>query len=488
VASGDTVTLSGTASGTFADANVGTDKAVTVTGLSLVGADAYKYTLDLSGFTGTINKAEQTAPGAPTLYASIPVTATQISVANINNCEFAISETSSTEGLTWVLIGSNYGKTYFDLTPNTTYYVFARLKENTNYNASPASAALTVTTNKATLTGTLSITGTAKYGETLEMNTSALTTDVASYTDFGTLSYKWMRGHTGSGFTIIEGAASSSYVLTTADIGLEIKAQVYPDNCLGFATSDPTGTVTKADAPTGVNQTYEVVKNHSQSYSFDLTTLLPSLPGGLSFGDITYAPALTNNSTGVLGALFYDSSSGNTLPLPVNAANTGETATITVTVSSANFGDFTATITVSVVDKLPVTITGVTISGGTYNGSSFAYTGTPIIKKNTDQGVVNGITLDALYESTDGAGYNSNAAPKNAGAYMLTLSVPADNETYTGSTVVGFSIAPKTLTIKADDKSAKVGESESVYTYMVTGLVSGDSLTTNPVSLAPRPT
>jgi hypothetical protein len=348
--------------------------------------------------------------------------------------------------------------------------------ETTNYNASPVSPALTVTTSKATLTGTLSITGTAKYGQTLTVNTAALSTDVESYTDFGTLSYKWMRGNSG-GFTIIEGEISASYKLTAADIGLEIKAQVYPDNCDGAATSDPTGTIAKADAPTGVNQTYEVVKNLAQDYSFDLTILLPNV-SPLSLGAVTYAPEITTSTDGVLSALSY--TSGNELTLPVNSVTSGSTATVTVTVSGVNFEDFTAAITVNVVDKISVTISGMTMAGGTYNGSPFAYTGTPIIKKNADPNAISGITPDALYESTDGAGYSSTAAPTNAGAYKLTLSVPADNATYTGSTVVGFTITPKALTIKADDKSAKAHDSEPTYTYTVTGLVGNDTLQVAP--------
>ena len=45
VESGDAVTLAGSGTGTCADENVGTNKSVTVTGLSLGGADALKYTL-----------------------------------------------------------------------------------------------------------------------------------------------------------------------------------------------------------------------------------------------------------------------------------------------------------------------------------------------------------------------------------------------------------------------------------------------------------
>ncbi|NVO06066.1 MAG: hypothetical protein HXX19_09135, partial [Rhodoferax sp.] len=61
---GDTVILGGTASGTFANKNVGTAKAVTVTGNTIRGADAGNYTLvQQSGLTADIDKANATVTG-----------------------------------------------------------------------------------------------------------------------------------------------------------------------------------------------------------------------------------------------------------------------------------------------------------------------------------------------------------------------------------------------------------------------------------------
>ena len=61
---GDVVSVSGTATGSFADKNVGTAKAVTLTGLSLTGADAGNYTLALqSGLTANITPASLTVSG-----------------------------------------------------------------------------------------------------------------------------------------------------------------------------------------------------------------------------------------------------------------------------------------------------------------------------------------------------------------------------------------------------------------------------------------
>ena len=57
VVSGDTVTLSGTAAGTFADPNVGTGKTVTVSGQTLTGASAGNYTLTEPTTTASITAA-----------------------------------------------------------------------------------------------------------------------------------------------------------------------------------------------------------------------------------------------------------------------------------------------------------------------------------------------------------------------------------------------------------------------------------------------
>ncbi len=62
--SGDVVTLGGSAVGTFADKNVGSGKAVTVTGNSISGADAANYNLvQQSGLTANITSAELTVTG-----------------------------------------------------------------------------------------------------------------------------------------------------------------------------------------------------------------------------------------------------------------------------------------------------------------------------------------------------------------------------------------------------------------------------------------
>jgi len=145
----------------------------------------------------------------------------------------------------WMDYSFNSGTVTFALlTPNTEYSFYLRYKETYNSEASPPSEPLTITTDKATLTGSVSITGTPKYDETLTADTTNMTTNVNNYLEFGTLSYQWMRN--GSD---IPGATDSSYTLAAEDIGSTITVVVSSDNCTGSVTSGTTTEVVKADGP-----------------------------------------------------------------------------------------------------------------------------------------------------------------------------------------------------------------------------------------------
>jgi hypothetical protein len=66
VVSGDAVTLGGSPTGTFNDQNVGTGKAVTVTGYALSGADARKYSVSQPSLTANITAKLLTVTGTTT--------------------------------------------------------------------------------------------------------------------------------------------------------------------------------------------------------------------------------------------------------------------------------------------------------------------------------------------------------------------------------------------------------------------------------------
>ena len=73
VISGDTVTPTGTTSGTFANKNVGLSKAVSVSGYSLTGPNAGNYTLlQPTGLTANISAASLTVSGLSGVNLNLP--------------------------------------------------------------------------------------------------------------------------------------------------------------------------------------------------------------------------------------------------------------------------------------------------------------------------------------------------------------------------------------------------------------------------------
>ena len=205
----------------------------------------------------------------------------------------------------------------------------------------------------------------------------------------------------------------------------------------------------------GVNQTFEVVKGQAHTYSYDIMALLPDVAPGV-FNNLAYSITSVTNTDGVLATVPSIGTTVRHIFLDIaDVADIDKTATITVTISSLNYNDFTAVLTVKTADKQPVTISA-DMAGGTYNGNPYAYSNA-VVTKNIDMTTVNGITLDVLYESTDGGGYSSATAPTNIGKYKLMLSVPGDNFNYTGSAVFNFSITKLPVAIVTDNKSTGIG-------------------------------
>lgn len=94
------------------------------------------------------------------------------------------------------------------------------------------------------LTGTVTIGGTPKYGETL-------TAAYGSGNNSGALSYQWKRG--GSD---ISGANGNTYTIVEADIGQTLTCVATSSVQTGSVSSDPAAAITKADgpaAPTGLS-------------------------------------------------------------------------------------------------------------------------------------------------------------------------------------------------------------------------------------------
>lgn len=462
----DAVSLSGVASATFADANAGSNKAVTVTGLSLVGTDAHKYRLDLSGFTGTITPKPLTE-----------------AILTVTGDSFTYTGAAQTPAIT-VQDGGT------PLVLNTDYESMAY---SNNTDAGTASVSVT---GKGNYQGTISkdftigkalltITGGTITAKTYDGTTDA---EVTGVTFSGLQNGETLTLGTDyivSGATFDSASVGSGKTVTaTVALNNTAKAHNYTlaNGCLTLAGQTiQKGTV--ADVTFDIAVATNLAKDYSMSYQ-EFAGILADLTGK-ALGTVSYNLTLVENTDGVLAAL--PPTGLLTFPVTMRVAgiaDAGKKAKLIGAVTSANYNDFAVTAVIRTVDRIPVTISGLTMTGGIYNGSSYAYSGTPLFTSDLSGNPVSIPEFDVLYTSADSGGYSSSLPPQNAGAYQLTISVANSNLAYTGSKSYAFTIAKRPIVIRADDKSMTAGSSLPAFTYTVDGQLSGEAAFTGTPILA----
>ena len=201
----------------------------------------------------------------------------------------------------------------------------------------------------------------------------------------------------------------------------------------------------------------------AEDVTYDLSAL--SFPAGFSnknFKSVTVA----NDSEGLLSGA---SLSGSILTFDIASKVAGTTGELHVVVGSTNYNDYTVVLTVTTVDKTPVTITGVTVANKTYNATPVVPDGVP-----TNSGGYNGI-YEYWYNGASGTVYDSATAPTNAGNYRLTVRIPAADPTYTGEQTVNFNISKAALTVKPQNMSIYIGDSLPTPIIAYEGLQGSDT-------------
>ena len=145
-------------------------------------------------------------------------------------------------------------------------------------------------------------------------------------------------------------AGSSTLTVSAADVTLSgTDAGNYTLSKEDLTT---TGSITKASAaPT--QGMLSVRNGYAATYTFDLTALHPALTAPAALGEVSYAL-----DTVSLGGYYTDGAKieGDKLTIPINAVETDEEeniGTIKVTITSTNYADMTATITVSSENREP---------------------------------------------------------------------------------------------------------------------------------------
>lgn len=235
-------------------------------------------------------------------------------------------------------------------------------------------------------------------------------------------------------------------------------------------------TVGKAAAPVVAPLTRSYLATEAYAgETVDVAALLPA-----DRGESTFAVGTVNDVNSILDG--NPSLVDGVLTFSVKAGTAGQTAAIPVNVTGmTNYEDATVTVNVALVDKNVVTITGVSITGKTYDGRAVTPAGTPAAEGYHG-------SFEYLYTGTGETTYSSAEAPKNAGTYTLTVKVPDSDPVTMGATdPMPFTIEKAALTVKPADKSIYVGDAlptEFELTY--TGFVNGETVADLTVTGAPE--
>jgi len=157
------------------------------------------------------------------------------------------------------------------------------------------------------------VTGISRTGETLSSSRGSWTSSPASYT------YQWKRASTASGsYADISSAISSTYVLTDSDIGKYIKVAVIATNGVGPSSAVlSVGTSVIADLPDSIDPTVTASVASATGFTFTISNYSTSY---------TYTVATSKGSV-----------TRSTDDITVTGLTAGESATVTVSVTRANY-------------------------------------------------------------------------------------------------------------------------------------------------------
>ena len=172
-------------------------------------------------------------------------------------------------------VGWGTNTQFSGLTPDTEYVVFARKLGGKNYKAVYSESSDVIRTAKAGITGTLRITGTAKFGEKLSL--AGVSDDVLNSAEI-----KWYRVDTASTTGGTEIGTGKEHTITAEDIGKYIYAELAHANYVGKLTAQQVGPVVKAEQSVTDSLRYPVL-------TVGNTNVAPALkPTFAPVGTVTY--------------------------------------------------------------------------------------------------------------------------------------------------------------------------------------------------------
>lgn len=349
-----------------------------------------------------------------------------------------------------------------------TYDIVANTALNTNYNITVANGTDAFIITKRPLAIYTIVINQKTYDGTVNMPSNLISAYFTGMAGSDSISY----------------SVSATYV--SADVGMRIAPSTVTltgasDTNYSLTTNkiDAFGLITKATTTAVTPSPINVIAGQERSYSFDASTIaLENVTAPKSTGSCSYSvePATSNTNFSVQPYM----SDTNTVSFTTASSNVASATPIgsfTVRVSSQNYNDILVPVNVIAVNKTTLTVSGVSITNKDYDGTAISPNGTPVFKDGTTE--VSIASPVYHYISTDGAGYDSEQAPINAGEYKLTISVPDSNMDYTGSIDIPFTINKAPLTITANPQTITVGDAmPTAYSLTFTGFVSEESEST----------
>lgn len=303
-----------------------------------------------------------------------------------------------------------------DMTSNTNYILPKDLKLEHEASITKADqAALTITSTTAT------------YGTDL-----TLTVDGGSGT--GEVTYKVENGNGAA--TMIDGRL---HPVTVGEVTVQA-TKSGDDNYYDVQSARTTITIAKGTYPGTVSKTVNLIKGRSDAQTGTLTAA-DFFPEGAPEGAVISVLSESENMTMLDGGLKLDSTNQLTYTSGTYIVNADDQK-CTVTISSDNYHDITATLIFHLTDKETVTISGLTYTGKTYDGKAMKPVGT--LQVSGDKVPVS--ELEVTYTGIGDTTYNGTDVPTDAGTYQVTYKVREDNDNYIGEKTYTFTISPKAVT------------------------------------------
>ena len=447
--------------------NRGGDDLITLTYAGNTGTDAATYTAKVTA----LDNSDYTLTGATGIEQEW-----SIDPANLENSTLTLSQDTFTYngqsqkpgvtvkmGGTTLVEGKDYTVTYSDDTTNVgTVTVTVTGKGNYTDTKGPA----TYTINPAKLT----ITGATLAAKTYDGTTAATVTEV---TFDGLMNGESLKlNDTYLADAVYNSADAGNDKTATVIVTLNNDNYILPTDSFLLENQ----TIAKATA-TPVAGSMSVYTERKASYTYDLSALLPSLEGSKTLGTVSYTLGTVD-----LGAFYSEGAAiaENTLTLPIEKVDTREEkeiGTVQVTISSTNYEDMAATVTVNSCNR-PVP----DLTADAYERD---YTGKALTLEE--------LTLSAQYEGKDmeGTWAFKNEPPVNAGAHNVTLVFTPDDDAY-GPTEVTAQVTIKqldaTIGLKLDPTN-RIHAGDALPTAFLTysGVLDGESIAPASFTVAGMP-